>query len=105
MRSVFARLFRPNAQSVDRPGVDEMAAFASPHDPLWIVGQTPPARRSSRPSTSFHGDLVGPGRVGGPAPTMDPSSPPTPTVTFYARARHGEGLFGMEPLIPEGEVD
>jgi hypothetical protein len=101
--SLFRRLLRPNATSVDRPGIDEISPAPKLTSQLWWVGMTPVDRRSGHPSTMFHGSITGPIPVG-PTPTFDVRPPPM-RESHYNRARHGEGLFGTTPLIPEGEVD
>lgn len=101
---IFKRLLMPQAVAVDRPGVDEFSPPAQLVDPLWNVAQSVPNTRNARPRTAFHGNLTGPIAVS-PAPYLDPSPGPELRVNNYNRARHGEGLFGMESLIPEGEVD
>jgi hypothetical protein len=100
--SIFKRLLRPNAESVDRPGVDEISP-AMRETALWNVAQSVPNTRTGRPGGTFRGSLTGPIPIS-PAPYLDPDPGPDLRVSNYNRARHGEGLFGIEPLIPEGEV-
>jgi hypothetical protein len=100
---LFRRLLRPNAQSVDRPGVDEFSPALRRHSQTEYVERTPPNTRTAKAVSVFRGTIVGPNRLSRPA-FLGTGSPPDLRASYYTRARHGEGLFGIEPLIPEGEI-
>ena len=103
MRSIFKRRIREDAASLDRPGIDE---FSPPliDDELWkIAGEHVPMSMHNVGGGVFYGDLVSPVSQSPPAPLATDAPPPI-IDTHYARARHGEGLWGTQPLIPEGET-
>ena len=111
MASIFRRLLRTNATSVDRPGVDEVSPPIDREDVggsvEWFIHEEhTPNRMGAQRGHVFRGSLVGPLVQIDPRPIIvPPDARPTPQVAHYGRARHGEGLFGLQPLIPEGETE
>src|SRR5687767_3961728 len=64
-------------------------------DEGWKVAtEAIPNRMNGRPVTYFRGDALPSPVPVGPPPTIPSDSPPTLIVTYYNRARHGEGMFG-----------
>lgn len=100
---MWRRLLRPNAQSVDRTGIDEISPPQELDDPRRYVERTPPNNFHAIPATIFRGTVPGPRRLSRPVQLPRDGKPDLRT-TYYSRARHGEGLFGIEPLYPEGEA-
>lgn len=101
---MWRRLLRPNAQSVDRVGIDEFSPRQELADPRDLVVRTPPNNFHAVPTTVFRGTMPSPKRLSRPVQIPDDRKPDLRS-TYYSRARHGEGLFGVEPLIPAGEVE
>lgn len=103
MRGIFKRLIRDNAQSLDRPGVDDVAP-ADVHDELYRIYATGVAMSThGRGTTQFHGSLESPVSQSPPR-SLGIDSPPLLIDSHYARSRRGEGSWGLEPLVPEGET-
>lgn len=100
--SLFRRLSRNRAESIDRDWPDQYSPPARAHDGFAHVERGAPMSIHNAGRILFHGSINSP-NPGPPALLVAPPDVPV-QQTFYARRRHGEGLFGMESLIPEGEV-
>lgn len=104
MRSIFRRLLRDRAESLDRLGVDEVMPPRVPDDILWrIQSEHVPMHTGAQAVTMFHGDLPSP-VVASPPRSLPVDSPPELVISHYARTAKGEGMWGLEPIIPEGEA-
>jgi hypothetical protein len=101
--SIFKRRIREDAAAVDRPGIDEFSP-ANVDDELWKIGtQHVPMSTHNIGTPHFEGTLESPVPQSPPV-SLATDAPPLLIDTHYARVRSGEGVWGMESLIPEGET-
>lgn len=103
MLTIWKRLVRNPARSVDRAGADQISPGRI-HDPLWPITQEhTPLRTHDRGVNFVRGSIPSPQNIIPPIP-LPSSDDVTVQVAAGGRFRHGEGLWGIEPLIPEGET-
>lgn len=102
--SVFSRLTRFMADVLVDRGIDEYVLPAQRHQQLDM------AMRGRGVRGRLNDQAVRYVTANIPNPVGDPPRPihlgpgwPTPQVSYDLRRRHGEGLFGLEPLIAEGD--
>lgn len=104
---MFARLVRFVADSLDRRGVDDVAVNHTSYaqgELYRITTGHQPNHIHDVPATRFFGSVSLPWSQEPPSHILDVDRPEPHVVSDYGRMRRGEGLWGMEPLYPEGET-